>query len=90
MKNTLKIASIACALVGVAVIGHAVIEKVKYQWQKTEARIACEWLGRKLLTDPSDNMRNSKVTPELLVLESHCWESKRVSALVKQTKKARS
>lgn len=90
MKNTLKIASIACAIVGISVIGHAVIEKVKYQWSKTEARIACDWLGRKLLTSPSDNTKDSKVTPELIVLESHCWSSKRVSSLVKQTKKIRS
>lgn len=79
MRHWLKVGITVCTIIGIAVLGHEAIEQAKWQKQKIEKRIACNWLGDQLLTNPSSPTRANPLNPEVIILERYCWEGRKAA-----------
>ena len=87
-KNTLgKMVVSLVVVIAIAVLGHHTILWGSDRIEKLKKQVACDWLGSMMLEQPTE--RKDKLSAELMVLEAHCWKTKRVSALVRETTKKR-
>lgn len=77
--------AVLVVVIGIAVLGHHAILWGNDKVERIKKQIACDWLGSMMLEQPTE--RKDKLSAELMVLEAHCWKSKRLSALVRETSK---